>query len=45
MFFFVLILLVGCAGDQLVFVMLNLVELLGLISTFKPFLVLPALSE
>ncbi|KAK3139258.1 hypothetical protein QOZ80_5AG0380320 [Eleusine coracana subsp. coracana] len=29
-------------GDQLVFVMLNLVELLGLISTFKPFLVLPA---
>ncbi|GJN41438.1 hypothetical protein PR202_gn00813 [Eleusine coracana subsp. coracana] len=33
---------ISVAGDQLVFVMLNLVELLGLISTFKPFLVLPA---
>ncbi|WVZ54621.1 hypothetical protein U9M48_005389 [Paspalum notatum var. saurae] len=32
-------------GDQVVFVVLNLVELLGLISTFEPFLVLPALPE
>lgn len=32
-------------GDQVVFVVLNLVQLLGLISTFEPFLVLPALPE
>ncbi|KAL6905684.1 hypothetical protein ACP4OV_003285 [Aristida adscensionis] len=32
-------------GDQVVFVMLNLVQLLGLISTFEPFLVLPAIQE
>jgi hypothetical protein len=32
------------AGDQVVFVVLNLVQLLGLISTFEPFLVLPALA-
>nr|XP_034568531.1 probable peptide/nitrate transporter At3g43790 [Setaria viridis] len=32
-------------GDQVVFVLLNLVQLLGLISTFEPFLVLPALPE
>ncbi|PAN15775.2 hypothetical protein PAHAL_3G018600 [Panicum hallii] len=31
-------------GDQVVFVVLNLVQLLGLISTFEPFLVLPALA-
>jgi hypothetical protein len=33
------------AGDQLVFVVLNLVQLLGLIATFERFLVLPALPE
>nr|ACG42557.1 major facilitator superfamily antiporter [Zea mays] len=32
-------------GDQVVFMVLNLVQLLGLISTFEPFLVLPALPE
>ncbi|CAL4995741.1 unnamed protein product [Urochloa decumbens] len=31
--------------DQVVFVVLNLVQLLGLIFTFEPFLVLPALPE
>jgi hypothetical protein len=34
-----------CVGDQVVFMVLNLVQLLGLISTFEPFLVLPALPE
>ncbi|KAL6595632.1 hypothetical protein ACP70R_047972 [Stipagrostis hirtigluma subsp. patula] len=32
-------------GDQVVFVVLNLVQLLGLISTFEPFLVLRTLPE
>ncbi|OQU78639.1 hypothetical protein SORBI_3008G016000 [Sorghum bicolor] len=32
-------------GDQVVFMVLNLVQLLGLISIFEPFLVLPALPE
>ncbi|XP_066360358.1 protein ZINC INDUCED FACILITATOR-LIKE 1-like [Miscanthus floridulus] len=32
-------------GDQVVFMVLNLVQLLGLISTFEPFLVLPALPK
>lgn len=32
-------------GDQVVFVVLNLVQLLGLITTFEPFLVLPGLPE
>jgi hypothetical protein len=34
-----------CVGDQVVFMVLNLVQLLGLISTFEPFLVLPALPK
>jgi hypothetical protein len=41
--------IVEFAGDQVVFVVLNLVlnlvQLLGLIATFEPFLVLPALPE
>lgn len=32
-------------GDQVVFLMLNLVELLGLMFTFEPFLVLPTVPE
>ncbi|CAM0950351.1 unnamed protein product [Alopecurus aequalis] len=32
-------------GDQVVFLVLNLVQLLGLIFLFEPFLVLPALGE
>jgi len=34
-----------CVGDQVVFMVLNLVQLLGLISTFEPFLVLSALHR
>jgi hypothetical protein len=37
--------IVEFAGDQVVFVVLNSVQLLGLIATFEPFLVLPALPE
>ncbi|XP_052139077.1 protein ZINC INDUCED FACILITATOR-LIKE 1-like [Oryza glaberrima] len=32
-------------GDQVVFLMLNFVELIGLIFTFEPFMVLPAASD
>uniref|UniRef100_A0A0E0BEZ7 Major facilitator superfamily (MFS) profile domain-containing protein n=1 Tax=Oryza glumipatula TaxID=40148 RepID=A0A0E0BEZ7_9ORYZ len=32
-------------GDQVVFLMLNVVELIGLIFTFEPFMVLPAASD
>uniref|UniRef100_A0A0A9D9X6 Uncharacterized protein n=1 Tax=Arundo donax TaxID=35708 RepID=A0A0A9D9X6_ARUDO len=32
-------------GDQVVFVMLNLVALLGLVFTFEPFLVLPTAQD
>nr|CBX25427.1 hypothetical_protein [Oryza glaberrima] len=35
----------AAAGDQVVFLMLNVVELIGLIFTFEPFKVLPAASD